>query len=175
MLTSCRVIAAAAFRLHSLASQIHSFNPTLHGVNTVIWTQVELYYSIIACTTYCLKPFMAAVSTRHGSAVINVEQYDHTNGPSQKGYGSNSQLRSDSIGVSSLYKVEEPEQLPSIREKQVQVGPKLLFPPDPPSNWTTIMGGQKARRDIGRAGSGGSKKMMIKKQVEYEVEYSQKM
>jgi hypothetical protein len=65
------VIAAAALPLHFLNTQIHSTNPTLHGVNAVVWTEVQLQYSIITCVCYCLKPFMSAVSTSYGSAAMS--------------------------------------------------------------------------------------------------------
>ena len=32
------------------------------------WTQAGLNYSIVACTSFCLKPFMAAVNTNYGNA-----------------------------------------------------------------------------------------------------------
>lgn len=45
-----------------------SGDPTLDPVNPLIWAQVELHYGLIACSVFCMRPFMTAVSTNYGTA-----------------------------------------------------------------------------------------------------------
>ena len=88
------VIAAATLRLHFLNTQINSSNPTLHGVNAVVWTEIQLQYSITACVCYCLRTFVSVLSTNYGSTSINLEVYDTVNGRSTQDYSVGSQQRS---------------------------------------------------------------------------------
>ena len=61
---TCRVIIAAAFRLHYLAREFRSSDPTFEGVSASICTQIDMSYAIIATTLPCLRPFMTATSTQ---------------------------------------------------------------------------------------------------------------
>ncbi|RMZ86993.1 hypothetical protein DV736_g5784, partial [Chaetothyriales sp. CBS 134916] len=81
------IVAVAALRLHYLGIQIHSLNPTLHGVIAVILTEIQLQYSIISCLTCSIRPFISAVTTNYGATAINVEVYESVNGPGTKAYG----------------------------------------------------------------------------------------
>lgn len=52
------VIAASATRLYYLNQEIYSDDPTLHGYNAGVWTQVQVSYSLIATAAACLGPFI---------------------------------------------------------------------------------------------------------------------
>ncbi|KAL2063953.1 hypothetical protein VTL71DRAFT_4447 [Oculimacula yallundae] len=61
------MIAPIILRLFSILSTLHSQDPTLAGTMTIVYTQIELCYAIIAATTPCLRPFMKALSTHYGA------------------------------------------------------------------------------------------------------------
>ncbi|EFR03766.1 hypothetical protein MGYG_06765 [Nannizzia gypsea CBS 118893] len=62
------LIALAIIRLHYLNKCGAQTNLTLDLVDSSVWTQISLNYSVIACTIFALKPFTAAVSTNYGTA-----------------------------------------------------------------------------------------------------------
>ncbi|KAH7383048.1 hypothetical protein BKA64DRAFT_749130 [Cadophora sp. MPI-SDFR-AT-0126] len=61
------MIAPIVLRLNSILSTLNSADPTLDGTMSIVYTQIELCYSIIAATTPCLRPFMKALSTHYGA------------------------------------------------------------------------------------------------------------
>lgn len=76
------MIAFAILRLHFLRKYIHSTDPTLASVSTYIWTEIQVNYSVMACTSNWLQPFMSAVSTHYGATAIDVERFETTKGMS---------------------------------------------------------------------------------------------
>ena len=50
-------------RLDHIKALAQSTNPTLDAASVIIWSQVYIGYSLIACTIPCLKPFMNACNT----------------------------------------------------------------------------------------------------------------
>ncbi|KAL4887128.1 hypothetical protein BJY04DRAFT_213084 [Aspergillus karnatakaensis] len=62
------VIIFAVLHIYYLQKDIGSRDPTLDAVPSLIWAQVELNYALVACSIFCLRPFMAAVSTNYGTA-----------------------------------------------------------------------------------------------------------
>ncbi|KAH7369607.1 hypothetical protein BKA65DRAFT_416627 [Rhexocercosporidium sp. MPI-PUGE-AT-0058] len=61
------MIAPIILRLDSIFSTVHSQDPTLEGTMSLVYTQIELSYAIIAATTPCLRPFMKALNTNYGA------------------------------------------------------------------------------------------------------------
>ena len=111
---------------------------------------------------------MAAVGTDYGASAIDIDNYDSTNGRSQKGYGLNSQ----SFGLNATQKRKRPGALHSTireEEKEVRGSP---FRPDTAYNMTTVTGGQGVRLETDSIGSNDSTKMIINKKMQCEVEYS---
>ncbi|KAL4803706.1 hypothetical protein BDV18DRAFT_38301 [Aspergillus unguis] len=62
------MIVFAILHIIYLHRAIGSPDPTLDAVPALIWAQVELNYALVACSVFCLRPFMAAVSTNYGTA-----------------------------------------------------------------------------------------------------------
>ncbi|KAL2809704.1 hypothetical protein BJX63DRAFT_434984 [Aspergillus granulosus] len=58
----------AVLHINYLQRNINSNDPTFDSVVSIIWAQVELHFSLVACSVFCLRPFMAAVSTNYGTA-----------------------------------------------------------------------------------------------------------
>jgi len=187
------IIAAAVLRLHFLKTQIHSPNPSLDGVNVVVWTEIQLQYSVIACVCYLLKPFMSAVNTTFGSAAINVDVYERVNGPSTKGYSFGSQLRSlrskgdgsvadpasartpdgglENGPVANPASAQTPNGGLESATRGRDEGEKNTIRQTPSAfNQTTAVHEPRVWRDGDSQGSNGSTRMIIKKEVDFSVE-----
>ncbi|PLB54841.1 hypothetical protein P170DRAFT_442837 [Aspergillus steynii IBT 23096] len=82
------LILPCTLHLITLTQNLHSGDATLASVPPVIWAQVELDYSLVACSVFCLRPFMAAVSTNYGTAGDgNLESQSHSHSHRGKGKG----------------------------------------------------------------------------------------
>ncbi|KAB8072948.1 hypothetical protein BDV29DRAFT_202039 [Aspergillus leporis] len=62
------LIIFSIFHIYILNRNIASPDSTLAAVPPIMWSQVELNYALVACSVFCLRPFMAAVSTNYGTA-----------------------------------------------------------------------------------------------------------
>lgn len=54
--------------MSALHSALANNDVTLAAVEPTLWLQVEVHYALVACSVFCLRPFMAAVSTNYGTA-----------------------------------------------------------------------------------------------------------
>ncbi|KAK4561149.1 hypothetical protein LTR86_005104 [Recurvomyces mirabilis] len=61
------VIVFAAYRLSALSSLVNSQDRNLDRVDAVIWTQIELSWSLVMATIPCLMPFMMKLNTNLGA------------------------------------------------------------------------------------------------------------
>ncbi|KAJ5744350.1 hypothetical protein N7533_009220 [Penicillium manginii] len=71
----------SSLRLSALREYTTTENPTLTAISHTVFTQLQLNYSLIACTAFCLRPFMSALTTNYGTAG------DSNLGSSSGGYG----------------------------------------------------------------------------------------
>ncbi|KAJ5230135.1 hypothetical protein N7489_010843 [Penicillium chrysogenum] len=62
------LIIFSLIHISSLHAALNNKDTTLAAVKPTIWMQVELHYALVACSVFCLRPFMAAVSTNYGTA-----------------------------------------------------------------------------------------------------------
>ncbi|OCK76745.1 hypothetical protein K432DRAFT_462498 [Lepidopterella palustris CBS 459.81] len=151
------IIVFAAFRLHYIGRRITSSNPTLDGTIALIWTQVELDYSVMACTIPCLKPFMIAVSTNYGSIAPSKATI---NGSAALSKGSK-----DSKGSFALSSVNRSKR----RNKPVNTElSEQQLRPDRVYNTTSVT--YNGQQDQHSVGSNESTKMIIKKETEWKIE-----
>ncbi|WEW60248.1 hypothetical protein PRK78_005733 [Emydomyces testavorans] len=165
-------------RLRALKHGLHSSNPPMGLVETAVWTQIGLHFSIVACTSFCLKPFMAAVSTNYGVA-SGTQSGDTSRDPN--GYAKKSGYALDKSGhaggsfalksfgsktatrLRSFVGSDDDEERDGMR-----VGGSM-FRGDGVKNQAMVT---KARRaGSSSIGSSGSTKMIIKKDVAYTVQY----
>ncbi|CAK44698.1 hypothetical protein AnigIFM59636_011631 [Aspergillus niger] len=159
------LIIFSVFHIYTILLLVHSPDPTLAVVTPVIWAQVELNYALVACSIFCLRPFMAAVSTNYGTA-------------------GDSNLESTS-GVSRSWKVDS-SKAESGRQTNLNTGRRSWRisgrldgvgysgrQAGPVAEHTSIelveMDGQRSVES-----DGGSARMMIRKDVEYTVEYDRR-
>lgn len=55
---------------------MHSTRPTVDAAITLIWTEIQMHFSVICSVSYCFRSFTKAVSTNYGCTVINLDAYE---------------------------------------------------------------------------------------------------
>ncbi|CAI7619773.1 unnamed protein product [Penicillium glandicola] len=103
------LIILSLVHISTLRTALNSNDTTLAAVEPTVWMQVELHYALVACSVFCLRPFMAAVSTNYGTAgdstlESSASRSDGTKEGSKTGIGSgsNSNTRSRSMSHSRM-------------------------------------------------------------------------
>lgn len=92
------LIVFALLHISTLHSALASTDVTLAAVEPTLWLQVEVHYALIACSVFCLRPFMAAVSTNYGTAGDSSLEDSYSASRSRETKGSsNSNSRSRSL------------------------------------------------------------------------------
>ncbi|KAF7592321.1 hypothetical protein BBP40_000377 [Aspergillus hancockii] len=155
------LIAFEAVRLSRYHSFTTSHNPTFDAIDHYIWTQVTLNYSLIACTAFCLRPFMNAVTTSYGTA-------GDSNLSTSRSYPYGSDRGRSNQGSYALQSIQNrsgiaPE--PDLFRPKIGSGEAVVTSAQPGSS----TGGHSDRDDRNSIGSEGSTQMIIKKDVEYTV------
>ena len=176
-LTMCffvRLIAFIILRLHYLGRGIHSPNPTLDLVGAVVWGEIELHYSVLAVTIPCLRPFMMAVSTDYGATeprpALGSRAYGSSGGSANK-LGSSYVLNSMGSGQRSRMNSENN---PSMFHK-ARMGASRLTSNDSifrthRSQNKSVIASQEGNHDSGSIESNDSRRMIIKKEIDFKVE-----
>lgn len=178
-----RIIIFTALRLHDQGPAIQSLNPTLAFIEPYIWAECAMHYSLIACTVFCLRPFMMAVSTSYGTA--GDENLTSSGGHGSKSrtnaYGSNTRSGNNSYALKSM---------PRSFRKGAGVGDVSLLSTTSATGErlddylhaesrqkATVSSTVEASRrkhaghDGSSVGSNESTKMIIRKDVQYTVQY----
>ncbi|KAL8692562.1 MAG: hypothetical protein Q9224_003931, partial [Gallowayella concinna] len=164
------MIPIVILRLLATRKWADSFDPNFDGVFFVIWSIVEAHFSICSSNIACLKPFIAAFNTSFGgSAEINeLSRMDRSKGNSDSGTVNSirrfgrKKTDKDSNVLSS--------KTPSTRGDGSELGRRGTGGrgnPQPLGNEVDII-----HEDTGSIGSGGSRQMIIQKDVTWDVEYS---
>jgi hypothetical protein len=174
------VIVPAAFRLHYLSEALNSSNFTLDITYEAVCKQVEISYAIIAATLPCLRPFMVATATNYGAPA---EGHKTKTGSYGKAYA-----RSGSSNKSSRRNRDQGSAGFSLTSFSRKLGTGLH---SEKNNASTVDGDNSAHirrmdshgehtatvvashmpRDTRSIESSESKQMIIRKDVEYAVEY----
>lgn len=105
--TTYSLIIFTLLHLFNLRSALTDADITLAAVEPTLWLQVEVHYALVACSVFCLRPFMAAVSTNYGTAgdstlESSVNRSGDTKGSSKSGSGSGSNTNSRSRSLSRV-------------------------------------------------------------------------
>ncbi|PMD36735.1 hypothetical protein L207DRAFT_532336 [Hyaloscypha variabilis F] len=196
----CRlpVIAIAGLRLYYLHLALTSTNPTLHGTpESTSVTQIEIGYAILASIVPCLKNFMAAydapIQSMHWYPTPSNTGYTHelASVATGKSKSAKSQL---SVSVSRSVDRESPEVVEKGTEEVYNGGRKgggarILssglgrLRPEQISYEARVefkdREGERSSREedgVGRRSveSGNSRRMIIKKGVEWSVDYDRR-
>ncbi|KAJ5105258.1 hypothetical protein NUU61_002605 [Penicillium alfredii] len=98
------LIIFTLLHISTLRAALHDPDVTLAAVPPTVWLQVEVHYTLVACSVFCLRPFMAAVSTFYGTAgdstlesSVSASRSRGTKGSSESGSGSGSNSNSNSV------------------------------------------------------------------------------
>jgi hypothetical protein len=93
------LIVAVAFRLAGFNTVGLTTNPTLLQDKFIVWTQTELGYSVMAATIPSLRPFIKTLATNYGASPAN--GYGSGSG-SGYGIGTDGDVQSGTYQMSSL-------------------------------------------------------------------------
>ena len=159
------VIAIAGLRLYYLNIAANSSNVTLAASNAVSCTQLEIGYSIMASIIPCLKTFMMPYD-RQLEKPTQYRNYAYGNGTSHKLSSLASNSREEAFaGVEPAEQSQEgigrlgAKFMGKLRPEQTIYEAKVVTRPE---------GGALDRKSID---SGNSRRMIIKKGVEWSVDY----
>ncbi|RHZ59542.1 hypothetical protein CDV55_101593 [Aspergillus turcosus] len=195
------LIIFTILHINTLKGHYHSPDPTLSIVTSKIWSQVELNYALIACSVFCLRPFMAAVSTNYGTAGdSNLKSGYGSSSQTPKGNSSGSGSGSKSRSAASASASAPRSRIGLLAGEERRTWRSLLWERRAGKSGLTgdcekgclVAGGIGAegetaaaasqpielveleRKGLTSAGSDGSTKMIIRKDVQYSVEYKRK-
>ena len=133
-------------------------NATLAAVFFVIWTIVEVDFSIISGNIACLKPFMAAFNTSYGG----VEEINALSRLDRTGQSGLSSIGSMKFGKGSkVRKAAAPPKEPLQKISEPQGRPAETLGND----------AEVTHEDAESVGSHGSRQMIIQKEITWNVEY----
>ncbi|KAL8887479.1 MAG: hypothetical protein Q9215_004954 [Flavoplaca cf. flavocitrina] len=170
------MIAFTILRIQSAKSWLNSSDLSYNGVFFVIWSIVEAHFSICSSNIACLKPFIAAFNTSFGgSAGINeLSRMDRSSGgnsnsgtlKSLKNFSRRNRTNRDGSNVMSSN-----SRIATNKGGGSQLGTRNASRHD---GKNLEMGNEVdiVHEDTGSIGSGGSRQMIIQKDVTWDVEYS---
>jgi hypothetical protein len=168
-LFSLSVIAIVGLRLYYLNIEINSSDIYLLSSNAVSCTQLEIGYSIMASIVPCLKTFMMAYE-REIAGPTQYRQYAYGNGTAHKLSSLASNSREEGIAG-----VEPTEQSQSQGQEGIgRLGAKFmgkLRPDQTIYEAKVVTHDQRTTSDRKSVDSGNSRRMIIKKGVEWSVDY----
>ena len=175
------VIVPAVLRLHYLSEALNSSDFTLHITYEAVCKQVEISYAIIAATLPCLRPFMVATATNYGAPA---EGHKTKTGSYGKSYGrsgssNKSTRRNQNQGSTGFSLTNLTRKLGSgLHSEKSNTFPTVngdnsapICGMDPHGNHTATVVASHMPRDTRSIESSESKQMIIRKDVEYAVEY----
>ncbi|KAL4869110.1 hypothetical protein BDV12DRAFT_196732 [Aspergillus spectabilis] len=168
------MIIFAVLHIYYLQKDIGSRDSTLDAIPSLIWAQVELNYALVACSIFCLRPFMAAVSTNYGTAGDSTLESSSRDASKHKSSGSKS---AGSGNRGTLLIGNETVAFGVLQRPDVGVGGKGkgVQPHAQERSVRSPVGEQEIELvEQGRGGSlgsDGSRKMIIRKDVQYTIEY----
>jgi len=173
----CRLplIVVIVLRLYYLHIQIHSANPTFSAAATVSCTQFEIGFSILASIIPCLKPFMAPYE---GPSPNTHSAYGYRGGNYKLSSiasftaGNNNNNNNNNTTSSSTGKQGPKVNVHKLAEDGLGQGTMKLRPEEMAYEAKAEYKEREENSDGGRSiDSGNSRRMIIKKNVEWSVDY----
>lgn len=58
---------------------MHSTETTTNAAIALIWTEIQMHFSVACSVSFCFRSFTNAVSTNYGCTMINLDAYDYNN------------------------------------------------------------------------------------------------
>lgn len=170
-----RLIIFSALHLSTLKEYTTTENPTLTAISHTVFTQLHLNYALIACTVFCLRPFMNALTTYYGTAgdsnLGSSGGYGYVYGSGGRNTDPYASGRSRDYEMGRL-KGRPGRRVSGLFRERPDVG-------DGTENGTVVCEAagpahspgvrSEGEGDSTRSGSDGSTRMIIRKEVEYSV------
>ncbi|KAE8392373.1 hypothetical protein BDV23DRAFT_192545 [Aspergillus alliaceus] len=163
------LIIFSVLHIHTLNQNMSSPDPTLAAVEPIIWSQVELNYALVACSVFCLRPFMTAVSTFYGTAGdVNLESGSTSRTPKDQSSSSRSGTRVTTSVVDGRERWRVSRSgAPSKTHERLGNGESGLAQAGLVDSSIELV----ESGDSGMAECSGGTNMCIRKDVEYTVEF----
>jgi hypothetical protein len=175
------VIIPIAFRLHYLSGALDSSNFTLDITYAAVCKQVEIAYAIIAATLPCLRPFMVATATNYGAPAEGHKTktgsygkaYARSGSSNKSSRGDRSQSQAGFNLTNLTRKLGSGSQTEKNNTSSTANGDNSgpMYGTDSHGNHTATVVASHTPRDTRSIESSESKQMIIRKDVEYAVEY----
>lgn len=156
------VIAPIVARLHFLSIVYHSADPTLEATYSTLCKEIQVTCAIVATNIPCFRSFLIATATHYGAPAggakspygYSAEAGESVNlanlSPNKQSKGSSQQNRTEESGASR----------------------RLDFSPqDRNQSVAAVLSSTGERRGAGSSGSGDSRELIIRKDVNYDVQY----
>jgi len=164
------VIAACGVRLYYLNLTIYSTDPTLQAAFSVIWTQIELDYSILASAISCLGPFISPF-TRETNSNYQDTRHAHK-------FSTQRSITDKDFSLSSIANRGHQNRVPATTSEGMhdsvqrsQTAERPLFRNDHQYSHTTTVSHNPNSNGRQRSfDSSESRRMIIRKEVEWSVE-----
>ncbi|KAJ5388159.1 hypothetical protein N7509_010700 [Penicillium cosmopolitanum] len=105
------LIVFTILHITKLHAALGETDVTVAAIEPSLWLQVQVHYALVACSVFCLRPFMAAVSTNYGTAGDSTLESsasrsrgtkESSKSGSNSGSGSNSHSASRSMSMSRI-------------------------------------------------------------------------
>lgn len=165
------MIVIVVLRLNAFDDNGLSQDPTLRESRFMTWTSAELHYSLISATMPILRSFMSNLSTNYGAG----------QGPGGSSYGQassgsygNSVLRSQDAHISSPGFELKPISKRLARFSQTLESTTEELPFHPANNLRVCKPSNVKNADASSTGSNDSQRMIIWKDVTWEVPHDSK-
>ena len=155
------VIVAIAFRLHYLAVENDSSDPTYNGLFASIWTQVEIAYAILAATIPCSRSFLAATSTQVPIQDKRTRNTKYANGSEERSLPNN-------ITLTSLSERKKDAKTPKVGGSFPSLSNHIYTWPKVDNDSSVISPG-----DHHSLKSNESRQGIIRREVEWAVNYEE--
>lgn len=165
------MIVIVILRLRAFDNNGLSQDPTLRESRFITWTSAELHYSLLSATIPILRSFMSNLSTNYGAG----------QGPGRSGYGQGS---SGSYGRSALRSRDAYVSSPGVELKPTSkrlarfsqtLDSTTEEPPLNAANDPRLCKPSNAKdADASSTGSNDSQKMIIRKDVTWQVQHDSK-
>jgi hypothetical protein len=164
------MIVFAILHIYYLHQSLTSADPTLDAVPSLIWGQVELNYALVACSVFCMRPFIAAVSTNYGRGGDSTlessrDKSSGLNSKSAGGSGGGSKGGTETIGNETT-KLGNSDRRAGTAGAKVERGNGMIGRGSAGTDEIELVDWAQRRR-----WSEGSARMIIRKDVQYTVEF----
>ncbi|KAL4759207.1 uncharacterized protein BDW70DRAFT_85314 [Aspergillus foveolatus] len=164
------MIVFAILHIYYLHRSLTSPDPTLDAVPSLIWGQVELNYALVACSVFCMRPFIAAVSTNYGRGGDSTLESSRDissglNSKSAGGSGGVSKGGTETIGNETTT-LGNSDRRAAVAGAKVERGNGMAGRGSAGTDEIELVDWAQGRR-----WSEGSGRMIIRKDVQYTVEF----